>query len=121
MEQTDQQLKKALLKLEEALNHYEDLLATVEETSESRNSNLLSIRSLKVRISEKQRMLDPSTQFEDITENNIEQFTSRIPSGHDVTLFYKRSPFQTSIVYHSEPVNPKPWLSYIVYKQKELL
>ncbi|KHF37772.1 hypothetical protein [Halalkalibacter okhensis] len=116
MEQTNQKLREAIQKLEDAINHYEDLLLVIEEQAPE-ESNIRRIKSLKVRISERKQILDPATHFEDSTTSNDIGSNVNVPSGHDVTLFYKRSPIQAAITYQSKPVTPKPWLSYIFYKR----
>jgi hypothetical protein len=116
VEQTDQKLREAFQKLEEAINLFEEMLLVTQEQSQEEHT-MKKIGSLKIRVSEKKHLLDPETQFEDIISNS-EEIRSSIPPGHDVTLFYNRSPFQSTITYQSKPVTTKPWLSYTFYKTK---
>ncbi|WP_332689134.1 hypothetical protein [Halalkalibacter lacteus] len=114
MEQSGQKLKEALQNLEDAMNHYENLLQIVTEEMET-NRNLTvpqTIKSLKVLLHEKRHTLDPATRFEDITDHTICDLSSTIPSGHATTLFYTKHPIRKQTIYHFEPVNLKPWLAF---------
>ncbi|MFC0469524.1 hypothetical protein ACFFHM_02955 [Halalkalibacter kiskunsagensis] len=114
VEQTDQKLKEAFQNLEEAMSHFQNLLQTVTEEIESNeNSNVpKTIKSLKVLLNDKRHILDPAIQFEDIVDHTVCDLSSSIPTGHVVTLYYRKHPIRKQTIYHSEPVNLKPWLAF---------
>jgi hypothetical protein len=111
VEQANQKLKIAFEKLEDAISHYQDLLQ--KEINKNQNMNeSQTIKSLKVLLHEKRHFLDPTITFEDISDHNVCDLSSSIPSGHVVTLFYTKHPIRKQTIYHSNPVNLKPWLSF---------
>ncbi|GAE37074.1 hypothetical protein [Halalkalibacter akibai] len=113
MERTNEQLQEALLKVEEATHIYKQLLEKLQVKEENNIQNQ-SLKSLKVLVNAKQTILNPSITFEDIGENSV--LEQEIPSGHMLTTFYKRSPYQPNVSYLTEPVCLRPWLAYRMLK-----
>jgi hypothetical protein len=111
VEQANLKLKIAFEKLEDAITHYQDLLQKEIDKNQNMNESQ-TIKSLKVLLHEKRHFLDPTITFEDISAHNVCDLSSSIPSGHVVTLFYTKHPIRKQTIYHSNPVNLKPWLSF---------
>ncbi|WP_156314797.1 hypothetical protein [Halalkalibacter wakoensis] len=110
MEQTELMLKEALQKLESAINHYEEIVKSLQQETD-KDDSIKKLNSLKIRISEKQGTLNPDTKFEDITESALDH-SPTIPSGHNVSLYYDKKPYKSAIIYQSSPVLSRPWLSF---------
>ncbi|ARK31444.1 hypothetical protein [Halalkalibacter krulwichiae] len=109
MTQTNDKLKEALLKIEEATDLYQEIVNQLKGNEQEELLSKKTVKTLKILINEKQKVLDPSVEFEDIASIGQEHL---IPQGHCVTTYYIRSPLQSHITYQSEPAPLKPWLAY---------